>query len=134
MKPSRWARSGPSFLLLGLDRALRWFGSAPAYALTDNEQTVSIDQVCRLAVRELEAACEAFCDRVNTREHRVTRPPPVVTLADERERLTPLPSVPRTDCFGQTTKVSWQSTISVGGALYLPVPSRLVVERVSARV
>jgi hypothetical protein len=30
----------------------------------------------------LEAACAEFCDRVNTREHRVTRRPPVVMLAD----------------------------------------------------
>jgi hypothetical protein len=34
-------------------------------------------------------------------------------------------------CFGETRKVSWQSTISVGGAIY-SVPSRLVDERVWA--
>jgi len=175
-------------VVLGLDRALRRFGGAPTYALTDNERTVSIDQVCGIAVRnpkivsigrhygltvatcvpadpqskggseatvriaradlvptdhnlraayasfaELEGACEAFCDRVNTRVHRVTRRPPVVMLAEERERLHPLPSVPHTVCFGQTRKVGWQSTISVGGALY-SVPSTLVDERVWARV
>ena len=38
-------------------------------------------------------------------------------------RLHPLPAVPHTVCFGQTRKVSWQSTISLGGALY-SVPSR----------
>ena len=53
-------------------------------------------------------------------------------LAEERERLHPLPAVPHTVCFGQTRKVSWQSTISVGGALY-SVPSTLVDERVWAR-
>ena len=175
-------------VVLGLDRSLRRFGSAPTYALTDNERTVSIDQVCGIAVRnpqivsvgrhygltvatcvpadpqskggseatvriakadlvptdhnlraaygsfaELEEACEVFCDRVNTREHRMTRRPPVVMLAEERERLHPLPSVPHTVCFGQTRKVGWQSTISVGGALY-SVPSSLVDERVWARV
>jgi len=82
---------------------------------------------------ELEHACESFCDRVNTREHRVTRRAPAVMLAEERERLHPLTKVPHTLCFGQTRKVSWSSTISVGGALY-SVPSRLVDERVWARV
>ena len=82
---------------------------------------------------ELEAACAAFCERVNTREHRVTRRAPVVMLSEERERLHPLPAVAHTVCFGQTRKVSWQSTISVGGALY-SVPSALVDERVWARV
>ena len=47
-------------------------------------------------------ACEAFCDRVNTREHRVTRRAPVVMLAQERERLHPLPAVAHTLCFGET--------------------------------
>jgi hypothetical protein len=41
--------------------------------------------------------------------------------------------VPHTLAFGQTRRVSWQSTISVGGALY-SVPSELVDERVWARV
>src|SRR5215218_9565075 len=41
--------------------------------------------------------------------------------------------MPHTLCFGQTRKVSWQATISVGGALY-SVPSTLVDERVWARV
>jgi hypothetical protein len=70
-----------------------------------------------------------FSDRVNTREHRVTRRPLAVMLAEEQGRLRPLPTV----CFGETRKVGWQSTISVGGALY-SVPSTLVDERVWARV
>ncbi len=52
---------------------------------------------------------------------------------EERERLHPLPKVAHTSCFGQTRRVSWQSTISVGGALY-SVPSALADERVWARV
>jgi transposase len=181
-----WDRTMPS-VVMALDRALRAFGGAPTYALTDNERTVSIDHICGMAVRnpqivsvgrhygltvatcvpadpeskggseatvriaradlvptehnlrdeyadfgELEAACEAFGDRVNTREHRITRRAPAVMLAEERQRLHPLPQVPHTVCFGQTRKVSWQSTISVGGALY-SVPSTLVDERVWAR-
>jgi transposase len=182
-----WDRTLAS-VVLGLDRALRAFGGAPSYALTDNERTVSVDQVCGIAVRnprivgvarhygltiatcvaadpqskggseatvrvaradlvptdhnlrpsyesfaELELACEEFCGRVNAREHRVTRRAPVVMLAEERGRLHRLPTMPHTVCFGQTRKVSWQSTISVGGALY-SVPSTLVDERVWARV
>jgi hypothetical protein len=175
-------------VVLGLDRTLRAFGGAPTYALTDNERTVWVDQVCGIAVRnprivevarhyrltiancvpadpeskggseatvrvakadlvptdhnlrpsyesfaELEAACAGFCGRVNAREHRVTRRATAVMLAEERGRLHPLPAMPHTVCFGQTRKVWWQSTISVGGALY-SVPSALVDERVWVRV
>lgn len=182
-----WDRTLAS-VVMGLDRALRAFGGAPAYALTDNERTVSVDQVCGIAVRnprivevarhyglsiatcvpadpeskggseatvrvaradlvptdhnlrsayadfaELELACTEFCRRVNAREHRVTRRAPVLMLAEERGRLHPLPKVPHTLCFGQTRRVSWQSTISVGGALY-SVPSALLGERVWVRV
>jgi hypothetical protein len=81
---------------------------------------------------ELEQACVLFCERVNAREHRVTRQPPAVLLAEERVRLHPLPPLPHTLCFGQTRKVSWQATISVGGALY-SVPCELVDERVWVR-
>ncbi len=181
-----WDRSMPS-VVMGLDRALRAFGGAPTYALTDNEKTVSVDHVCGVAVRnpqivsvarhygltvatcvpadpqskggseatvrvakadlvptdhnlraaygsfaELESECEALCDRVNAREHRVTRRAPAVMLAEERARLHPLPKVTHTVCFGQTRRVCRQSTISVGGAIY-SVPSRLVDQRVWAR-
>ena len=175
-------------VVMALDRALRRFGGAPTYALTDNERTVSIDHIAGIAVRnpqivsvarhygltiatcvpadpqskggseatvriaradlvptehnlraayddfaQLEQECEAFCDRVNAREHRITRRAPAVMLAEERQRLHRLPAMAHTVCFGQTRKVSWQSTISVGGAIY-SVPSTLVDERVWARV
>ena len=174
-------------VVMALDRALRAFGGAPTYALTDNEKTVSVDHVCGIAVRnptivavarhygltiatcvpadpeskggseatvriakadlvptdhnlrdaytsfaELEQACADFCERVNTREHRITRRAPAVMLAEERGRLHRLPAIAHTVCFGETRKVSWQSTISVGGALY-SVPSTLVDERVWVR-
>lgn len=54
-------------------------------------------------------------------------------LVEERRFLHPLPASPHTLAFGETRRVSWQSTISVGGALY-SVPSELVDERVWARV
>jgi transposase len=45
-----WDRTMAS-VVMGLDRALRAFGGAPTYALTDNEKTVSVDHVCGIAVR-----------------------------------------------------------------------------------
>ena len=55
---------------------------------------------------ELERACEGFCERVNTREHRVTRRAPAVMLAEERGRLHPLPAFAHTLCFGETRRVT----------------------------
>ena len=43
--------SDVAVVVMALDRALRAFGGAPTYALTDNERTVSIDHVCGIAVR-----------------------------------------------------------------------------------
>ncbi len=54
---------------------------------------------------ELEAACEAFCQKVNTRAHRVTKRPPVEMLAEERARLHPVPAMPHTVAFGTTRVV-----------------------------
>jgi transposase len=81
----------------------------------------------------LERACEQFMAEVNTRAHRVTRRPPVEMLGEEHEHLHRLPRSPHTICFGQTRKVNWQSTISVGGAIY-SVPHELVDERVWVRI
>jgi hypothetical protein len=50
---------------------------------------------------ELERACVVFCERVNTREHRITRRAPAVMLAEERERLHRLPEMPHTVCFAR---------------------------------
>ena len=54
---------------------------------------------------ELEAACAAFCEQVNTRVHRVTRRVPAEMLAEERARLHPLPEHPYTAAFGVTRTV-----------------------------
>jgi len=54
---------------------------------------------------ELEAACVAFTDQVNARVHRVTRRAPAEMLAEERERLHPLPAAPFTAAFGVTRTV-----------------------------
>jgi len=45
---------------------------------------------------------------------------------------SPAPTPAAHVCFGETRKVSWQSTISVGGAIY-SVPRGLIDERVWAR-
>src|SRR3954452_3442248 len=45
-----WDRTMPS-VVIALDRALRRFGGAPTYALTDNAKTVSIDHIAGIAVR-----------------------------------------------------------------------------------
>jgi transposase len=54
---------------------------------------------------ELEAACVEFCEKVNTRPHRLTRRPPVEMLAEERARLHPVPAAPHTVAFGTTRVV-----------------------------
>ncbi len=81
---------------------------------------------------ELEQACAAFCGEVNARPHRETRRPPNEMLAEERARLHRVPDAPLTTVFGETRKVMWDSTISVGGVRY-SVPSGLMDERVWVR-
>ncbi|AOY73569.1 IS21 family transposase (plasmid) [Arthrobacter sp. TES] len=54
---------------------------------------------------ELEAACEAFCEKVNTRAHRTTKRPPIEMLAEERARLHPVPARAHTVAFGTTRMV-----------------------------
>jgi len=143
-----------------IDTTLRRFGGAPTYGLSDNEKTLTLDHIARIAVRhptivevgrhygltfascvpadpqskggseatvriasadlvptdanllpsylsfaDYRRACDHFCDEVNTRPHRVTRCPPIERLAQERERLHPLPAQPYTAVFGVGRKV-----------------------------
>ena len=143
-----------------IDLTLRRFGGAPTYGLSDNEKTLTLDHIARIAVRhptmvevgrhygltlascvpadpqskggseatvriasadlvptdanllpsyssfaELRIACEQWCERVNARPHRATRCPPIQRLAQERERLHPLPAEPFTAVFGVTRGV-----------------------------
>jgi transposase len=80
----------------------------------------------------LETACMEFMAEVNTRAHRSTRQPPIVLLGQEHEHLHRVPRVGHTLCFGQTRKVSPQSTVSVGDAIY-SVPHQLIGEPVWVR-
>ena len=138
-----------------IDVTLRRFGGVPTYGLSDNEKTLTLDHIARIAVRhptmvevghhygltlascvpadpqskggseatvriasadlvptdanllssysqfaELRIACDDVCERFNARPHRATRCPPIERLAQERERLHPLPATPFTTVFG----------------------------------
>lgn len=82
---------------------------------------------------ELRAACDAFCQRVNAREHRETRRPPGELLVEERVRLHPLPAEPHSIAFGVTRAIDDDATLRFGSARY-SVPHQLVGERVWVRV
>ena len=83
---------------------------------------------------ELEAACEVFCEQVNTRIHRVTRRAPVEMLSVERDRLHPLPPVPHTVAFGLARSVPARTPmIALDGGQY-SVPHQLLGQQVWVRV
>jgi len=83
---------------------------------------------------ELEAACEVFCDLVNTRVHRVTRRAPVEMLAEEQTRLHPVPAHPHTVAFGLTRVVpASMPMVSFEGGQY-SVPHTLLGGTVWVRV
>jgi Integrase core domain len=181
-----WDKTLPTVVAC-LDATLRRIGGVPAYALTDNEKTVTTGHVAGIAVRnpeivevarhygmtirtcvpadpeskggseatvriakadvvpaevnlleeyrtfaELETACRRFCEQVNGRVHRETRRAPEAMLAEERQRLHPLPRAPFTAAFGTTRRVNWDCTISVEGVRY-SVPHQLADTRVWAR-
>lgn len=73
---------------------------------------------------ELEAACEAFGEQVNARVHRVTRRAPAEMLAEERQRLHPLPIVPHMVAFGTTRTVARNTPLVTfeGGQYSVPHP------------
>jgi transposase len=82
---------------------------------------------------ELETACEAVCEAVNTRVHRVTRRAPVGMLAEEQARLHPLPAAPHTAAFGLTRTVAANTPmVSFDGGQY-SVPHTLLGQRVWVR-
>jgi Integrase core domain/Mu transposase, C-terminal domain len=83
---------------------------------------------------ELEVACEAFCEQVNARVHRVTRRAPVEMLAEERARLHPVPQHPHTVAFGVTRQVpAGTPMVSFEGGQY-SVPHELLGQTVWVRV
>ncbi|MCY7298429.1 MAG: IS21 family transposase [Ilumatobacteraceae bacterium] len=82
---------------------------------------------------ELVDACAAFMDKVNGREHRVTRRAPVEMLAEEQARLHRPPNDAFTAAFGETRSVTRTATISFGGVTY-SVPHTLIDQVVWVRV
>jgi len=54
---------------------------------------------------EVEAACDAFMEHVNNREHRATRRKPAVMLVEETPRLHRIPQAPHTVAFGLSRRV-----------------------------
>ncbi len=83
---------------------------------------------------ELEAACQAFCDTVNMRVHRVTRRVPADMLAEERARLHPLPVAPHTVAFGVTRTVAAKTPMVTHEGGQYSVPHRLLGRTVWVRV
>ena len=83
---------------------------------------------------ELEAACEVFCEEVNTRVHRVTRRAPAQMLAEEQARLHPVPAHPHTVAFGLTRTVPATMPMVAFEAGQYSVPHTLLGETVWVRV
>ncbi|QIP43993.1 transposase (plasmid) [Rhodococcus erythropolis] len=81
---------------------------------------------------ELESACRQFCTDVNTRVHSSTRRRPVERLAEELQRLHPLPKSPFTAVFG-TTPAGELGVDDLGGRVRYSVPHTLIDTRVWAR-
>ena len=177
-----WDQTLPT-LVACLDDTLRRLGGVPAYVLTDNAKTVSVEHVAGVAVRhpqivqvarhygtqvhtcvpydpeskggtestvrlakadvvpteanlreayasfaELEAACEVFCTKVNTRRHRESARVPAEALIDERARLHVLPAAPHTMALGQTRSVNTDQTVRFGSVRYSTPPGLVGAE------
>jgi hypothetical protein len=171
-----------------LDRALRVIGGAPAYLLTDNAKTVTVEHVAGVPVRhpdmvalgrhygctvqtcrpfdpeskggteatvkiakadlvpaeanlreeyasfaELEAGCDAWCERVNARIHRESAAVPSQRLAAERAHLHPLPAEPYVLALGEERLVNDDQTVRFGSVRYSTPPGH-VGQRVWCRV
>ena len=67
---------------------------------------------------DLEAACGAWCERVNARPHRATGQPPVERLMREGPRLHVLPDNPHLLALGEERLVGTDQTVSWGNVRY----------------
>jgi hypothetical protein len=74
---------------------------------------------------ELQAACEAFCDRVNQRVHRETARRPDELLAQERSRLHPIPAEPYAAALGETRRVGADQTVRWHSVRYSTPPGHV---------
>ncbi len=82
---------------------------------------------------ELEAACEAFMDSVNQREHRTTRRKPTAMLAEERPRLHRVPGTAHTVAFGLSRTVPENTPMVTFENGQYSVPAHLLGARVFVR-
>ncbi len=82
----------------------------------------------------LEQACEAFCELVNGRVHRVTRRAPAEMLAQEQGRLHPVPAVPHTVAFGLARTVAARTPMVALDHGQYSVPHQLLGQQVWVRV
>ena len=83
---------------------------------------------------DLQEACEAFCELVNSRPHRVTRRAPIDMLAEERLRLHPVAVSPFTVAFGTTRVVPANTPMVAFESGQYSVPHALCGQTVWVRV
>ena len=81
----------------------------------------------------LEAACEAFMDHVNQREHRATRRKPAAILAEEQPRLHRIPENAHTVAFGVSRTVPENTPMVTFENAQYSVPAHLLGARVFVR-
>lgn len=74
---------------------------------------------------ELEAACAAFCDRVNQRVHRETARRPAEALAEERARLHSVPGEAYAAALGETRRVDQDQTVRWHSVRYSTPPGHV---------
>ena len=82
---------------------------------------------------EVEAACQAFMDEVNNREHRVTRRRPAVMLVEEQPRLHRIPDTAHTVAFGVSRSVPGNTPMVTFENGQYSVPAHLLGARVFVR-
>ena len=82
---------------------------------------------------EVEAACDAFMDEVNNREHRVTRRKPAAMLEEEQTRLHRIPDTAHTVSFGLSRSVPDNTPMVTFENGQYSVPAHLLGARVFVR-
>lgn len=82
---------------------------------------------------EVEAACQAFMDEVNNREHRATRRKPAVMLVEEQARLHRIPDTAHTVAFGLSRTVPSNTPMVTFENGQYSVPARLLGGKVFVR-
>lgn len=82
---------------------------------------------------EVEVACAAFTEQVNTREHRATRRVPAQMLAEERPRLHQVPDLPHTAALGVARRVPDNTPMVTFDHCQYSVPTTLLGHSVWVR-